>query len=76
MIQEFDASNEVHVLWLKRVIDAPTDKKLSTLIENPMNANVPPFDMVQILFGLSMKYTQAVFKHKAFIPEQSSRMFH
>jgi hypothetical protein len=65
MIKEFDPSNKKHVQWFKKVVDAPTEKKMSMLEDNPMNQSVPAFDMVQILFGISMKYTQAVFKKTA-----------
>lgn len=67
MIKEFDPSNKEHVKWLKKVIEAPTEKKMSFLEDNPMKQPVPPFDMIQILFGVSMKYTQAVFKKTAFL---------
>jgi hypothetical protein len=69
MIQSFDASNEDHVRWLKRVIDAPTEEKFKLMDDNPMKEKMPPFEIPQVLFAVSMKYTQAVFKHTAFIPK-------
>jgi hypothetical protein len=70
MFKEFDASSEEHVMWLKSVIDEKDPTSKMKLIEkNPMGQNVPPFELVQVLFGLSMKYTQAVFKGTAFIPK-------
>jgi len=68
MIQSFDASNEEHVIWLKKVIDAPTEEKVSLMINNPMKKKMPPFEIPQVLFAISMKYTQGVFKKTAFIP--------
>jgi hypothetical protein len=67
MIQSFDASNPEHVKWLKKVIDAPTNDKLKVMTDNPMKKDMPPFELVQILFAISMKYTQAVFKKTAHI---------
>jgi len=67
MIQSFDASNPEHVKWLKKVIDAPTSDKLKVMTDNPMKKDMPPFELVQILFAISMKYTQAVFKKTAFL---------
>ena len=67
MIQSFDASNPEHVKWLKKVIDAPTNDKLKVMTDNPMKKDMPPFELVQILFAISMKYTQAVFKKTAFL---------
>jgi hypothetical protein len=69
MIQSFDPSNKVHVQWLKSVIDASTEEKAIHLRNNPMGKDFPPLEMVQVLFGLSMKYTQAVFKKTAYILE-------
>ena len=65
MLQEFDATNKTHVQWLKKLIDAKVEDKIKVLSENPMKKEVPPFEVIQIMFGLSMKYTQAVFNKTA-----------
>jgi len=67
MIKSFDASNPEHVKWLKRVIDAPLEEKLKMMKDNPMKKEMPPFEIPQVLFAVSMKYTQAVFKKTAHI---------
>ena len=65
MIQEFDPSNKKHVEWLKKLIDAKVEDKVKILSENPMKKELPPFEIIQIMFGLSMRYTQAVFNKTA-----------
>lgn len=67
LLQDFDCSNEVHVRWLKELIEADVEKKVEVLQKNPMNEQVPPFDVIHIMFGLSAKYTKAIFEKKAFI---------
>ena len=67
MFQDFDPSNETHVRWLKKLVESDLDKKVEILNDNPMKKEVPAFELVQILFGLSMRYTQAVFNKTAFI---------
>ncbi len=67
MLHQFDPSNESHVVWLKKLIESDVDKKMSILQDNPMNAEFPPFEMIQIIFGLSMKYTKAVFNGTAYV---------
>lgn len=68
MLQEFDPSNITHVEWLKKLIDSKVEDKIKVLNENPMKKEIPPFEVIQIMFGLSMRYTQAVFnKTAAFI---------
>jgi hypothetical protein len=63
----FDPSNKTHVEWLKRLVESDLDKKISVLNDNPMNEKIPPFEMIHIIFGLSAKYTKAVFDKTAFI---------
>lgn len=65
MIQDFDPSNKEHVKWLKNLLEAKVEDKVSILKKNPMKKEFPPFDLIQIIFGLSMKYTQAVFNKTA-----------
>ncbi len=65
MLQAFDPSNKTHVEWLKKLVDAKIEDKVTILVENPMNKTVPAFDMIQIMFGLSMKYTHAIFNKTA-----------
>lgn len=65
MIQEFNPTNKKHVEWLKKLIDSKIEDKVKVLNENPMKKEIPPFEVIQIMFGLSMKYTQAVFNKTA-----------
>ena len=65
LLQEFDPKNKVHVTWLKELVNAEIEKKVEILQKNPMNKEVPPFDVIHILFGLSAKYTKAVFDKTA-----------
>lgn len=67
MFQEFDPSNEIHVRWLKKLVEADLDQKIEILKDNPMKQDVPAFELVQVLFGLSMRYTQGIFNKTAFI---------
>ncbi len=67
MLDKFDSSNRTHVEWLKNLIDADLDKKIAILNENPMNEKIPPFEVIHIIFGLSAKYTKAVFDNTAVI---------
>lgn len=67
MFQEFDPSSKKHVEWLKKLIEADIEKKIEVLKENPMKKELPPFDIIQTMFGLSMRYTQAVFNKTAYI---------
>lgn len=68
-MESFDASNEVHVKWLKKFVEADTDKKIDILKENPMKQDFKYIDVAYILFGLCAKYTQAVFKKSAVLLE-------
>lgn len=68
LLDSFNASNETHVQWLKRVVEADNiEKKMEQLKNNPMKSEVPPFEMVHILFGLCAKYTKAIFDKSAHI---------
>jgi hypothetical protein len=65
LLQDFDPSDESHVKWLKELVGAEIEKKVEILQKNPMNHEVPPFEVIHILFGLSAKYTKAVFDKTA-----------
>ncbi len=65
LLEDFDASNMVHVKWLKEFMEADVDKKMEVFQKNPIDTTVPPFEMIHILFGLSAKYTRAVFDKTA-----------
>ncbi len=65
MLTDFDPSNKKHVAWLRELIRAPVKDKIDVLNKNPMKAKVPPFEVIQIVFGLSMMYTKAVFDKTA-----------
>jgi hypothetical protein len=68
MLHEFNPSDVEHVTWLKKVIDAKVEDKYAIFKDNPMKADSPAFDMIQVLFALSMKYTKAVFTGSAAVP--------
>lgn len=67
IFQKFDPSNEAHVKWLKEFVESDLDSKQSILKKNPMGSDVPPFEIIQVMFGLCAAYTKAVFKGTAFI---------
>lgn len=67
MMDKFDPSDKIHVSWLKKLVEADLDKKMSILNENPMNEKIPPFELIHIIFGLSTKYAKAVFDKTAVI---------
>jgi hypothetical protein len=67
MFQEFDPSNKTHVEWLKKLIESDVEKKVEILNQNPMKKEIPPFEIIQVMFGLSMKYTQGIFNKTAYI---------
>jgi hypothetical protein len=71
VFNSFDPYDKSHVEWLKRIIDAPVEDKHEIFLQNPMHESAPAFEMIQIIFGLSMKYTKAVFSHTAYILEDS-----
>lgn len=68
LLQDFDPKNIEHVKWLKELVNAEIEKKVEILQKNPMNHQVPPFEVIHILFGLSAKYTKAVFDKTAALP--------
>ena len=67
VLNTFDPSNRAHVEWLKELLEADVDKKMNVLTKNPMKQEIPPFEMIHIIFGLSAKYTKAIFDKSAFI---------
>lgn len=67
LLQDFDAKNAEHVKWLKELVMADVEKKVEILQRNPVNCEVPPFEVIHIMFGLSAKYTKAVFDKTAVI---------
>jgi hypothetical protein len=69
MLNEFDPSQKTHVIWLKDLINAPVAKKANIFEQNPMGVACPAFEMIQVLFALSMKYTKAVFEGTACLLE-------
>ena len=71
-MEKFDAQNEEHVNWLKKLTVADTEEKFKLLNKNPMNHEFSGIEMIHVLFGLCAKYTQAVFQNKAFIPPHPS----
>jgi hypothetical protein len=67
MFDKFDPSNKTHVEWLKTLVEADLDKKISILNNNPMGEQIPPFEVIHMIFGLSAKYVKAVFDKTAVI---------
>ena len=65
LLQDFDPSNVTHVKWLKELVNADIENKIEILNKNPMKQDVPPLEVIHILFALSAKYTKAVFDKKA-----------
>lgn len=67
LLQDFDPSNERHVKWLKEFVNADIENKVEVLQKNPIKKEIPPLEVIHILFGLSAKYTKAVFDKTAFL---------
>lgn len=65
ILQDFDPSNAIHVKWLKELMNADIENKVEILNKNPMKQDIPPLEVIHILFGLSAKYTKAVFDKTA-----------
>ncbi len=77
-VSKFDPTSESHVLWLQRVDDAMNDimanKKKMDIVQlvndNPCKAKIKsPLDWADVHFQLALKYSQAVLRGSAFIPE-------
>lgn len=77
-ISKFDPTNETHVLWLQKVDDAMENivsntKKIDVVQivnDNPCGGKIKnPLDFAEIHFQLALKYSQAVLRGSAFIPE-------
>lgn len=67
VLNDFDPTNKTHVEWLKKLMEADIEKKIEVLQANPMNKDIPPFEVIHIIFGLAAKYTKAVFEKTAVI---------
>jgi hypothetical protein len=67
LLEDFDPKNKTHVEWLKEFMEADVDKKMEVFQKNPIDTSAPPFEMIHILFGLSAKYTRAVFDKTAIL---------
>ncbi len=76
IFQKFDPSNEKHVAWLKEFVESDLDAKQEKLKKNPMGCEVPPFELIQVMFGLCAAYTKAVFKGNAHLLASSSKNQH
>jgi len=76
-IQAFDAGNQEHVKWFKRMIAVARnlETKIDLVSEIQMNPMKVEFkhsealEWVHVHFCLAMKYCQAVLDHTAFIPD-------
>lgn len=77
-VSKFDPTNESHVLWLQKVDDAMgnivNNAKSIDIVQivndNPYDCKIKtPLDFAEIHFQLAMKYSQAVLRGSAFIPE-------
>lgn len=71
-MDKFDPSDKEHVKWLKKFTEADMEEKFKLLNKNPMNYEFSGIDMIHVLFGLCARYTQAIFKNKAFILTQET----
>jgi|MDTC01.2.fsa_nt_gb hypothetical protein len=78
VISEFDASNEDHVMWLKNTSQSFKSAMKGEKVDFMKAANNHPFsrktqitapDWPEIHFTVSVKYTDAIFEKKAFIPK-------
>ena len=70
----FDATNESHVMWIKKLHDSTQNEKDvdKVMIDNPFKIKVSKKDIlewIEIQFMLSMKYTVAVLNCKAWVPK-------
>lgn len=77
-VSKFDPTKESHVLWLQKVDDAMNDimtnKKKMDIVQlvndNPCKSKIKsPLDWADVHFQLALKYSQAVLRGSAFIPE-------
>ena len=77
-VSKFNPKNETHVLWLQKVDDAMKNIVSNTekidivqiVNDNPFKAEIKtPLDFAEVHFQLAMKYSQAVLRGSAFIPE-------
>ena len=77
-VSKFDPTNKVHVLWLQKIddamVDVMTDKKKIDIVQlvndNPFKAKIKnPLDWADAHFQIALKYSQAVLRGSAFIPE-------
>jgi hypothetical protein len=77
-VSKFDPTSESHVLWLQKVDDVMNDimtnKKKMDIVQvvndNPCKAKIKnPLDWADVHFQLALKYSQAVLRGSAFIPE-------
>jgi hypothetical protein len=75
---KFDPTNKDHVLWLQKVDDAMveimTNNKKMDMVQvvndNPFKAKIKnPLEWADAHFQLALKYSQAVLRGTAFIPE-------
>lgn len=66
-MDRFDPQNREHVEWLKKLTEANTEDKFKIINKNPMECEFSGAEMVQVLFGLCAKYTQAIFQKRALI---------
>lgn len=81
----FDPLNPKHVLWLRDLSSISEAMKVSDPLEqekamrkldltsilknNPMKVKLDPLELPMTHFGLTMLYTNAIFKGKAWIPD-------
>ena len=79
----FDAKNQEHVMWLKKVQEAVAETSMSTtksqlpnlINQNPMKVKFQANDMmdwVHVHFALAMLYTKSVLNGEAWIPMQNT----
>jgi hypothetical protein len=77
VIKKFEPSQKEHVLWLRSLstgMGMVTEGKKCDVValmnDNPMGEKINPTEFAYQHFTLCMKYTNAIFDGKAYIPEQ------
>jgi hypothetical protein len=77
VVKKFDPSKKEHVLWLRginkgmaKVTEGEKCDVVALMNVNPMGEKIDPVEFAYQHFTLCMKYTNAVFDGKAYVPEQ------
>lgn len=75
LLQKFDPMNQTHVAWFKKLTmemkDLTPKSFTNTVNNNPITddiGNLKALDLPEIHMMLSVKYVNALFDNKAYIP--------